>query len=479
MRPRTLVPALFILCLFYSCQGNSPTGNGPEDKTVRSGPDCAASSPVTSIKNILLFTLDTVRQDQLGGYGHPAIKTPMLDRCIRSGYQFSDAYAESCWTIPSHASLFTSLYPRTHGAIRPHPHLDDELITIADVLTKHGFYCGAVVAASIFKAKTGFNQGFSYYDDHLIASESRPGELITEKATEFIASRRHHSFFLWVHYFDAHYPYDPPAPYDLFYCWEGLSRKGKKSFQKSRKMTVTDKAFAASNHGETNTTDLEIARALYQGEISYIDKQIEHVIRLLYREGLDKNTLVILVSDHGEYFGEDGYYYQHMVDLGQPVITIPYVFLLPDAQGHEIITEPVQLIDVLPTLIRLCGISHPQPEFHGKDLYRLLKKTRSFSQRYCYSEFHPTSEDKHYYSLVDGRTKYKQVLTSQEQQDFLYSLDQDNIEADISGQYPDKIRLYQSLLSQWKQDYDQKEATKDYQIPDELQKSLKVLGYTD
>jgi arylsulfatase A-like enzyme len=173
--------------------------------------------------NLLLVTIDTLRPDRLGCYGYSKIETPNLDEFARRGALFENAITQTPLTAPSHASIFTSLYPTAHkvrdtgGFILHSPHQ-----TLAEILQQHGRDTAAFVGSSVLKRQFGFNAGFAVYDDEMPKpdprklageyAERRAGEVV-DRAVSWLGSQSGKPFFLWVHVFDPHSPYNPPSPF--------------------------------------------------------------------------------------------------------------------------------------------------------------------------------------------------------------------------------------------------------------------------
>ena len=182
----------------------------------------SGSHPSIRPLNLLLVTIDTLRADRLGCYGYSKIETPNLDKIARQGVLFENAVAPAPLTAPSHASMMTGLYPTIHkvrntGGFVVSP----SEITLATLLQERGWDTAAFIGSSVLKRRFGFNQGFSVYDDEMPTNstgsaqeepERRAGEVI-DRAIKWLEAQSGKPFFLWVHVYDPHVPYDPPAPF--------------------------------------------------------------------------------------------------------------------------------------------------------------------------------------------------------------------------------------------------------------------------
>ena len=189
---------------------------------------CATShSSLSNSANVLLLTIDTLRPDHLGCYGYKSVKTPNIDRLARNGILFTNAYSPVPLTLPSHVSIMTGQYPIRHGVHNNGIYvLSNSADTLAEILRNNGYKTGAVVASHVLDSQFGLDQGFDHYDDHLNRDKEvrpqehecyREGEVVTDLTKKWLKKNHKGPFFLWVHYFDPHAPYDPPSPFDSRY----------------------------------------------------------------------------------------------------------------------------------------------------------------------------------------------------------------------------------------------------------------------
>src|SRR5690348_11743462 len=233
---------------------------------------CAAPK---SAPNVVLITLDTLRADHLGCYGYKLIQTPNLDSLAAAGARFADAYTPIPITLPSHSVILTGTYPMRNGM---HDFSDNRLSsslpTLASILHDHGYATAAVIGSAVLDSRFGLNRGFDFYYDHFdfnrlqesnLEEMERPGNVVADVTLDWLRKNYSKKFFLWMHLYDPHYPYQPPAPYDAEY--------------KDRP---------------------------YDGEIAFADQQVGRLIRFLKSKGLFANTMIILSGDHGESLGEHG-----------------------------------------------------------------------------------------------------------------------------------------------------------------------------
>jgi arylsulfatase A-like enzyme/Flp pilus assembly protein TadD len=284
--------------------------------------------------NVVLITLDTTRADHLGCYGYSRGKTPNLDALARDGVRFESVYAQVPLTLPSHCSIMTGTYPIYHNVHNNGTYvLPPDQTTVAKVLKNNGFQTAAVVASFSVDSRFGLNQGFDHYDDNLqpglpfkpANSERKAGE-VAELFSAWLDGRAPRRFFAWVHFFDPHFPYDPPPPYDR-----------------------------------------EFADNPYDGEIAFMDAAIGAVVEKLRGKNLLERTLFVLAGDHGEGFGEK-VETGHGVFLYDETLKVPLILYSP---GHlpagKVIASRVRLIDIAPTILDMVNVPVPRP-FQGLSL---------------------------------------------------------------------------------------------------------------
>lgn len=290
-----------------------------------------AGSPTGPV-SLLVVTLDTTRPDHLGPYGGSAETTPSLSTLAARGVVFDKAYAVAPITLPAHTSILTGLYPPQHR-VRNNgiDAVGDEIQTLAERARAAGFRTGAFVAAAVLDSRYGLDQGFETYDDGLDAGkrrdrwgiQERPATQVADAALAWLGTLpADQPFFAWVHFFDAHAPWEPPSPFR--------------------------ERFAAD---------------LYSGEIAYQDSQLG---RLLASPRIGQNTLVAVVGDHGESLGEHGESTHGML-VYDSTLRIPWVLEGPGVPAGRRLETAVSQVDVVPTLLRLLHLP-ADPALPGRDV---------------------------------------------------------------------------------------------------------------
>ena len=286
----------------------------------------ACSPPARS--NLLLLSVDTLRADHLGAYGYGRATSPELDAFARGAVVFDEARAHSSWTLASLASMMTSRHPSTHGCRSFKSALDPSFPTLAEVLRDAGYDTGLIASHAFLGRRHGLHQGFVHLDDELVsrdvsALDAITSDAVSDKALAWLrhkgARRDDHPWFLWVHYFDPHETYRPhPGTIEPF--------------------------------GEEPSD-------LYDGEIAYTDRHLGRVLRALDEEGLAEDTVVVLLSDHGEEL-EDRGEIGHGHTLHRELLHVPLVIRAPGFEPRRV-PHAVRGVDLLPTLLELLGVELP------------------------------------------------------------------------------------------------------------------------
>jgi len=347
---------IFLLFLFF-CLGCSAPPQDPENRP-----------------NVLLITIDTTRADYLGCYGSPDVKTPNIDRLAASGVQFMKNIAPSGTTNPSHTSILTGLYPARHGVYDNETKLDKKAVMLSEIFQQEGYSTLAAVSVRHLNNRhCRLGQGFDVFlpcEPFELKARDRNRPLF-----QILRWKPIEPFFLWVHYFDPHGTYDPPEPYDKKYPAEDFFEP----VPHSNRMNVWNK-----NLGGPVDPDKYIA--LYKGEISYLDEQIGKLLKLLKELDVEKNTLVILVADHGESMTEKEIYFCH-AGMYNPVYHVPLIMRLPGKipKGHKV-QALTSSVDIFPTALELVGIQRSTEDLDGKSLIPTFADPNCSTHPYIFCE---------------------------------------------------------------------------------------------
>ena len=425
--------------------------------------------------NVVLISMDTTRSDHCSVYGYARDTTPNLRRIAEQGARFDLTYAPTSTTGPSHASLFTSLYPMEHGVTKNGLSLDEGLTTLAEHLQKNGYQTAAVVSSFVLDKKFGFDQGFDSYDDEFDRSTSkyrlreweghkikrgfdRPGDEVTTRALQWLDEDRERDkgFFLFLHYFDAHEPYSPPEPFLSRFTPEDASRQ---------------------------SLDFTIGR--YDGGIAYADHQIGIILKGLKKRRLHKNTIVIVIGDHGEGLLQHGYMH-HGKQVYEESVRVPFLIQWPaQIPPGQTFSSPVELLDLAPTLYDLLQIDATELSLKGHNLANALRGKEAYDapQRPIY--LHRRHYDKGIFENVQGemfglrKGDWKYINAPDEKGQELYNLREDPDEHNnLVDAHPELTATLQQSLTAWRE---ANTAAPSEQSPlsDEDRKALEALGYVE
>jgi arylsulfatase A-like enzyme len=306
--------------------------------------------------NVLLVVLDTVRADALSCYGNPRPTTPNLDRLAAEGTRFDTAYATCFWTLPSHASLFTGLYPSEAGATSETNYLPEQLTTLAERLAKAGYRTGAVVRNAWISEERGFAQGFEDFvedwrDDtgHEAEEEGQAVDLAAVWIDDRVGAGE--PWFLFVNLNIAHLPYTPPEPYRLRFA-----RREWSADEIKRLMAIEGGWGHLAGRLHLNEEHFELLRDLYAGEVAIADELVGRLIDAIEERGVLDETLVIVTSDHGENIGDHGLI-DHVFSLYDSTVRVPLIVRYPPRfETGEVVSELVSLVDIAPTVLDIVGV---------------------------------------------------------------------------------------------------------------------------
>jgi arylsulfatase A-like enzyme len=316
--------------------------------------------------NVLIIGVDALRRDHLGCYGYERDISPHIDELAAGGALCENAVTQAPWTLPSFSTVFTSLYPTQHGAVGMGQGLRTSVPTLAEILKTKGYATGALINGPALKPKNGVDRGFDFY--HKTALEERNARGTTRDALAWVDALGGQPFFLFAHYFDPHAPYSPPPPYHAMSDPEYSGSIGG-SFD-PREMPGS-KEETSLQMASLTEEDWNRIISLYDGEIAFTDEAIGSLLRGLEQRGLLRNTLVVLLSDHGEEFF-DHRSYGHAHSLYDELLKVPLVLSLPGVIPHNArLARQVRLLDVTPTILDVLGIS-PTTNFEGTSLLPLL-----------------------------------------------------------------------------------------------------------
>lgn len=357
------------------------------------------------MKKSILITIDTLRQDHLGCYGYLRKTSPTIDWLAERGLRYERVFSPIPYTTPSIVSMLTSRYPSFHhmGFLQGTTRFPSKReITLQEILHNKGVKTAAFVSTIMLNKKhTGLNRGFDIYDDIVSESELnredvlfRRAEETMSKALHWLDSHHKESFFLWIHFMDVHGPYNPPPPYNSLFInhpssddpyWNkepilldriidnpGLFSRAPIDFQPGIfSYQVLDKKVDKQGSVIDFQKDVRYYISQYDGAIRYVDDQIKRLFACLEKKNIFDETAIIITSDHGEAFGENDIFFFHGLTVTLDQIKIPLIIKLPGSEYKKIsepVSLPVSLIDIMPTILDLYGVSPDSSDIQGISL---------------------------------------------------------------------------------------------------------------
>jgi len=407
-RPPSLAPFGFALGVLLFAVGWGWWQISHKPATIGSATTTSsASAPL----NLLLITLDTTRADYLGCYGNTAAQTPELDRLAREGTRFAACDTAIPLTLPAHCTIMTGLNPAAHGVRRNAlDRLAPEHTTLATLAKAAGFATRAVVASVVLDGRYGLNRGFDTYKDVVpapganAAAAERRGNEVCDDALAQLRGAAQQRFFLWVHFYDPHYPYE-------------------------------------SSRGAAPDSP-----AAYAEEITFMDRQIGRLRAALEELRLDRRTLVVVVGDHGEGLGQHGES-EHGYLVYESTLHVPLIAWCPDvvAAGRTVAAR-VRVLDLLPTMLDYLGLP-PAPHAEGTSLRPLIAGTTDDLQLAAYGESFTAQTELALCALrsvAEGDWKY--ILATQPE---LYDLSADpNEEHNLAAAQPEQAARLRARLAE-------------------------------
>jgi arylsulfatase A-like enzyme len=451
------------------------------------------------LPNVMFISIDTLRPDHLGCYGYESGSTPNIDRIAEEGITFGEAVAPSPRTGPSHISMLTGLYPNHHGATRNGESIAQQVLTLPEILSGSGYHTAGFVSGWPLRDEaSGLASRFREYSENFsplpwlpevtfklrllnlavvsgpklglfsLRRVERNAALTTAEVARWLQRNKDNPFFLWVHYYDPHLPYSPPATGQ-----EKSARNHQNQMNgdwwrwntAEREELVTDK----------NLSDQLIL--LYDEEISYVDAEIGRLHQKLKDLQLDNNTLIVITADHGESLGEHDSYFGHD-DLFDTCLKVPLIMKYPAGQWtHQQISHQTRLIDIAPTILDVLSIE-TQTQFDGKSLLPVINnQVANESEEALAALLENQSEmysvRKQGFKLLWTAPKWVGSFRLPPKEAF-YDLQSDPGELhDVLGEKPALLPEFQRLMAQWRNE----KTTVEQNLSEEAKEKLKSLGY--
>ncbi len=461
--------ALLILVVGAMCV--TSTGCGPatsEDASLGSGAAegaarflAAGDAPLAG-QDCVIILLDALHADQLGCYGGPRGVSPHLDRFAASGVRFRHVWSQASWTLPSTVSLFTGLYPETHGVSPPagvaEVRLGDQAETMAERFAAAGYDTRCFTQNPWTGKAYGMSQGFEVFREVRTDGPSLAGVVL-----EDLERRDERPLFAYVHFRRPHTPFDAAPEH----------RRGLVAPEAYGELDGTDEGVEAFNRDPAAYSEADLAhhRALYHANIRHVDAAVGRLL-----DGLDRQrTLVVILSDHGEAVGQHGMLGHNWLSY-EEYVHVPLLLQHPALPPGLVVDAPAMSIDVLPTLIGLMGLAPPPAPLPGRSLEGLMRGEAS-SSRPIFSGSRVSKSGQRQVTVFDGRFKY--IRRQPDGREWLFDLLADPAEVnDLSAsRAADRQRLSQGLDAWLESQHNLGTAEWDVDLDPEVEARLRELGY--
>ena len=370
--------------------------------------------------DVMLISIDTLRADYLKMYASSGVDVPHMQQLADESVLFRRAVSQIPYTLPSHCTMLTGLYPVGHGVKdNVHDRIPDSVATLAEMFHRGGYQTAGFLGSMVLGRKTGLDRGFEFYDDFFSRADVRASDLggVERRAKDVLASFEHWydnkrsngNSFMFLHFYDPHSPYDPPSGY------------------------------AASNSEND----------LYRGEIRYVDDTIGELMDYLKKKGTWSRTIVLLVSDHGEMLQEHGEI-GHGFFLYESALWVPMMVRIP-GQAPGKVDDPVEIVDIPPTLLEAAGVSS-SAVMQGESLVPVLRNGGKKKNRLAFSESYFAALQmgvSPIFSVQDNALKYIDAPKPE-----LYDLASDPGEKqNLIEQRKSEARQYQTRIQQYQKTY--------------------------
>jgi arylsulfatase A-like enzyme len=407
--------------------------------------------------NLILISIDTLRADHLGCYGYGRPTSPFLDSLVgRDGTLFFEqCISQASTTAPSHMTLFTSLHPTVHGIPNIPPDkgvgrmtLPSHSKTLATLLSEAGYRTAGIADGGYLGPVFGFKRGFETY---ACAYEGVAAKV--DQAEEWLekAAKAKIPFFLFLHTYEVHAPYLPPPPFDEQFTgsYDGWIETACQELESSKEKTLDLFAEIFARREEFTPEDVAYLIGLYDGEIAYTDRELERFWQFIEKKGILENTVVVILSDHGEEFGEHGEFsHKNLYDC---VVHVPLILYMPPSLRSGIqrnrISDQVSLIDVMPTLLEMLGLERPR-HLQGRSLVSLWEGPAASSAQPAFSTYIHFGEDPICHGIRLEGIKLLNYLSGQHFEVFDLSSDRGEQHNVVEGKKGESAELLRLLTDQ-------------------------------
>ena len=496
---------LFVLAVVPSAC--APEGDAPAQPVPAVESETALAAVVEPPRVVLLISIDALRPDHLGAYGYERFTSPVIDSLAREGVLFEDANAAAPWTLPSHASILTGLYPARHRVTTTKSRLPAEIPTLAALLSAAGYRSAAVVNVAWLKRESF--QLTREFDDYVWVETSlgrrTANSFVTDQAIDWLtALEEGQRLFLFAHWYDVHSDYASDESYERLFvrpydgeidgtAWQLKQASLSEEYLEFCRTEFDPEVCKFGDHFQVNADteritlqpeDIAHLQDLYDAQIRQTDTELGRLFAAMRRKGLFDDSLIIVTSDHGQEFHEHGSV-EHFITTYQEVLRVPLVMRGPELPAGLRVAMPVSSVDLLPTVAALTGAELP-PGIDGFDLSPLwsdgdeapFRERLIFGEASGGAEYNERMEHDFFPTFHSARRgNHKVVFDSDSGAYRLYDLDADPLESrDLSAELPELLAELTTVL-QLRHASEEEAADDQAEISDEDLERLRALGY--
>ncbi len=358
------------------------------------------------INRVVIITIDTLRADHLSSYGYIRSTSPFLDSIAKKSFLFKNAFVPMATTAPSHASLFTSLYPIQHGVLKNGHALNDSFLTMAEIFKSMGYKTAGIASTAVHFKAGNIDQGFEYFNEPLLRESDnlyRVAQHTMDVAIKWLNTiNPTDSFFLWIHLFDPHTPLQPPLSYyQKFY---NQSKKNNELFN-----FLTNEQHISHNFFENAKAKMIPYIDAYDAEIFFVDTQIQRFYNYYHKKIFSSETLWVITADHGEGLGSHNWWL-HGKHIYNEQLKVPLIFhFSTKTYTGKIIDRVVESIDIFPTIFELIGGNKKNGNIQGRSLLPLMfpKRQRSYKKMYAFGQRQHFNKENRPKIIIPERTDYE------------------------------------------------------------------------
>jgi arylsulfatase A-like enzyme len=453
----------------------------------------SAQDPLERRPNVVLLVADTTRADMLSAYGHRKPTSINLERLASEGVLFERAFTTDFWTIPSHASLLTGLYPSEHQATSLTNHLPESADTLAERLASAGYVTQGYVVNPWISAERGYGQGFQGYTHVGTAAASstdwsHPDERAMDQAVTFVRrqAKQAEPFFLFINLNRAHLPSNPDAGVLV-----ELTPEARPMSRVVRLRNFVGGWGIIGGIADFDDLDFQIMREFYEAEVAMVDADIGELIDALDEAGILDDTLFIVTADHGENIGERGML-DHILSMHDTTIRVPLIIRYPSRfPAGTVETDLVSRVDVFPSVLDVSGVARDDSEILARGLANPERQARAFViaenerpingislLKQAFPSF-DTSDIDHPIRMIRGE-RYKLIWRPNGDVQLFDLLADPGERNDLSAERPEVLDRMESQLLTWMAEHETTETPAPFESQDlEAQDELRALGYIE